>query len=310
MAISLVGRAGASKNDGTDPVITLPTCLQNDIVIVVGGTQQNVSPAAGVVTSGYTTLDTDTNGFIQFGAFYKIQGGTPDTTVTCAGSGSSSIAAAYIAYVFRGVSTSTPIDATTTKASSASATAPNSPSITTVTNGAAVLTIGCDGVASVYTPPSGYGNDQQTYAVVGNGITALGAYKIVSTAGAENPAAWGWTFTGPWGMYTIALRPSTAGTFEDGVASFTGTGTATFIPASRLIATGSGTATWTGQAIGANPAPFQMTGTATVLFGGYGSSQGPFAITGSGSALFVGDRIYMTDVRQIIETGKATVNVK
>lgn len=309
MAISLVGTAAGSATDGSDITITLPSMLQDDLVCVWGAIN-TASADAGVTTSGYTeNYDaTVTTNSVSFS--YKKMGVSPDTSVTCKGSGSSFDGAAYVVMIFRGVDTTTPIDATTVAFTNTTAN-PNSGSITTVTNGAAVISFASSVASdSAVTKPSGYSSQITKNSSSFGPITVAGSHTIVATAGAENPPEWTDWDAGRWIAATVALRPAVASTFGDAVFSFTGSGTATFIPASRFICTGTGTASWVGQTLSSNPAPFAMTGNASVAFEGYGSAQGPFDMTGSGLASFVGDRIYMSDVRLIIETGKAAVNIR
>lgn len=69
-------------------------------------------------------------------------GATPDTTATITGSGQASQGAAVVAYVWRGVNLTTPMDVTATTSSSTSSAIANPPAITPVTRGAIVIAAG------------------------------------------------------------------------------------------------------------------------------------------------------------------------
>lgn len=314
MAISLVGTANNGATSGADVTVTLPAGLaENDIVLVMGGHgNASGSAAASISTSGYAALTTSSlTDHYSFVSAWKRMGASPDSSVTGVGGGSGSNAAGYVVMVFRGVDTSTAIDATTTTDTGASGD-PNSPAIVTATNGAAVVScFGKHAGASVNSGPSGYGDlvsESRTDTIA---FLAGAAWKAIAVAGAENPAAFDVALTGQnWAAHTIALRPAAIGINMDGAASATGTGTATFgssaTAASPLSATGTGTATFTGVAL-ATVGAFSMTGTGTVGFDATQAS--PFSATGSWAISFVGGRSRLSSVRDVIETGKVTVSI-
>lgn len=313
MAISLVGTTKGSAANGANVDIDLTglSLAQNDLVVVMGGFSN--AGNSGVSTSGYTEpVDIGDTVTMSLSVAYKLMGASPDTSVTCLGSGDTLDATSYVVMAFRGVDTSSPLDATSVAAAGVSG-AVNSPSITTVTDGAAVISCGIQTASdSTVTPPSGYGN-----AVVQNqsdsfSCTAMAAWKQISPAGAENPAAWADIASSTWVAASVALRPSSAGTIEDGVlsatgtatASFddgtlkvfaaTGTGTASFVGApfvdGPLSATGTGTATWDGISFATSGA-FSITASGTLSAVGGLSGGGGMDATGTGTAAFIGDSI-------------------
>jgi len=104
-----------------------------------------------------------------------------------------------------------PLDVTTPGVSSGNAGMPNSPAITTVTNGDVIVSLGFlddDVVASSVTAPIGYSLiGAAQYGTAGNGATVMAAFVQQPTAGATNPGAFGGTGTDAWVGSTFALRP-------------------------------------------------------------------------------------------------------
>jgi hypothetical protein len=311
MAVSLVGTASGGNNNGDDVSINLPGgTSEDDIVLVMGGTAGSGGDA-GVNTSGYTEL-IDRDNVCELSVNWKRMSGSPDSSVSCKGSGVGTDATAYVVMVFRGVSTTTAIDATSTSDESNN-NHPNSPSISGLTDGAGVISCFIQSAdEAAIDPPAGYGNSIEISRTETNPVTVGAAWdRAVGTS--ANPGSWDSGTSARWVAATIALRPAVVGTVTDAVLSATGTGT--FSPKGdvgslmRLNATGTGTATWTGQALGIVGA-LAATGTATVSFEGEGGGLGVFSMTGAGSVSWVGGKEYMSSVREVIESrGAATVTV-
>lgn len=201
--------------------ITLPgTPTEGDLIIVYGGGDcNNAGNNIGVNTSGYTNIYRATDNIPNAVMAYKVMGGTPDTTVNVNPSDCDPNArdTAWIIELWSNVDTNTPIDATATTADGGTG-MPNSPSITTVTDGAFVITAGFlddDDIATAVTPPSGYSN---TTAEDSNGspagITIMTASKEVVSASSENPGVFGGGGNDQWHAVTAALRPERS--YEDG----------------------------------------------------------------------------------------------
>jgi hypothetical protein len=317
MAISLVGTVTGGAANGADVTLTLPGGIaENDLVCVFGGSYQGFA-SAGVSTSGYTENTDYLGATMELSFSYKKMGASPDASVTGIGSGNSNLASAYVAMVFRGVDTSTPIDATTVT-TEGSGSSPNSASITTVTNGAAVISaVISDNQDTSVTAPTGYGNTANGNASDLLSTTVAAAWKAVSSAGAENPEPWTTWSNREWSALTVALRPAASGTFGDGALSggsisgtatfvgvneglgpfaMTGTGTASFAaqPFYNAIAalTGTETSSWVGTSISSQPVPFSMTGTGTATFIGALENAGALSARGTGSAEFSSSPIH------------------
>ncbi len=200
-------------NTDTDQDVTLPgTVLEGDIVIYGHCADQVVSP--GVVTTGYTDIWTDHNQNAPgYDSGYKVMGATPDTIITFNQTGTFLAEdTAGVLQVWRGLDTSTPEDATPTGAGGGSG-MPDCPSITTVTDGALVFALGFlddDEVAASVTAPSGYSNLLAMQPASSGNATMMIASKEVTSAGAEDPAAFGGPGDDEWEAATFALRPAAA----------------------------------------------------------------------------------------------------
>lgn len=232
MAISIVASTtfriptGASSTN-----VTLPgTPLQDDIV-VVSMASDNAANAASVTTSGYTTIFETLSSAPGGSAVWKRMGGTPDTIVTISQQASASREGGI--YLIRGVDTTT-ATAHTGSAPTASGTTgmPNAPSITTLVNDALVIAFGClddDVVSGSVTVPSGYGDLLVKDTASGGGLDAtfMMAAKIVSTAGAEDPAAFGGSGTDDWFAASFSLRPAAGGAITGALTATLADATAT-----------------------------------------------------------------------------------
>lgn len=300
MAISLVGTAFNTAANGGSCTVTLPGGLaQNDIVLVCGGHGNDTgSSNASISTSGYTQLDQQSvagtvNGVIA----WKRMGASPDATVTGTGGGDTSNGVAYVAMVFRGVSTTTAIDATTIGLTGHSS-QPNSDPITTATNAAAVITaFVVETTRTVNTTPTGYIDTVQAASGDTKEASAAAAWRTVSPVGSENPAPWilDSGISRDWVAFTVALRPSTA-VFDDASISATGTGTVALIGApladGALAVTGTATVGMTGVADTANSGQLEVYPVATVAFTGEAvtTSDAVFASQGMATLSMIGKR--------------------
>jgi hypothetical protein len=321
MSILFIGDESDTSENGEDAFISLSGLglAENDIVLVFGGFTTLSAPA---VNSGpYTPSDYNSLGqidsndgthYIRTSVAWKRMGVSPDTSVLCRGTGNANDCCAYSAFVLRGVDTTTAIDATTTTATG-TAGSPNSPSITTVTQGALVFSFGAStDYDTDQVQPSNYTLVET--AVRNDGVnTAISigsALRSITTPGAENPGPWAdWT-GGTWTAATVAIRPD----LDEAVVNATGDITVSFVgsvgSAMALSASGRNTTDWVGDAISTGPAVFAATMSGSVEFGGEGSGFGTFDIAATASVAFVGGKEYMSSVREVIESrGAASVTV-
>lgn len=206
--ITLVGTpTEGSAGSGGDITLLMPTGVaQNDVVYVFFAT----SSSGGTSSSGWTQIgsDLDNGADLRTQVWRKVMGASPDASIVLTGSGIGSDAGVGIAFALRGVNTTTPEDATATTATGTSAD-PDSPSITTVTPNAWVISFaGSRANDSALTAPSGYSNEVDLAQAESNNISGGGATKEVTAAGAENPASWtDWT-SAAWAAWSVAVRPA------------------------------------------------------------------------------------------------------
>ncbi|OGE98126.1 MAG: hypothetical protein A3G89_01015 [Candidatus Doudnabacteria bacterium RIFCSPLOWO2_12_FULL_42_9] len=207
-AVSLTGLTGGSDS----------AAKMGDLVIVATGFGSTSNGNPGVSTAGYTEVAdlwaNDSNDG-NFSVNWKIMGSTPDTDVTCVGSGNAAHGAVCVVHVWRGVDQTTPMDVTDVEDTGNNGTAPpNCGSITPTTSGAYVICAALQGTAAADTSiaaPSGYGNQVDISVDPGTAGT-VGIASKAWTSGAEDPAAWAsWATanTDGWGAVTLALRPAT-----------------------------------------------------------------------------------------------------
>ncbi len=241
MAIQYVGRALGVVNSTasatynfsltslTGGIGTAPQA--GDLIVVYSGFPQASDLNPGVTTAGYTEVAdlyaNDTRD-ANLSVSYRVADGS-ETSITVTGSNSASYGSATLVAVFRGVDTTTPLDATTTTATGTNAGLANGPAITPVTPGAWVITGGLqtgDTTPSVaFTGPSGFTEIGQVGATGTTSGPRIGVYyKSGWSSGAVDPTAWAGgesTTSDSWGAATLALRPAAV----TGSASLSGSGT-------------------------------------------------------------------------------------
>ena len=200
--IEFVAAATNSNAGNAALTITLPAgTTTGDVVLVMFDDRQGANVA--ISTSGYTLL----YNLADVKIAYKVMGSTPDTTVTRGSNGVAGRAQTGIAFVFRNVSQSNPSDATPPSTATGTSTTPDSPSITTVTPGAVVVSAFVSNTTdAAVTGPSGYSDaTSRTHDTTIDGVIGM-AWKRVDTPGAENPPSWSNVVSASWGALTVALR--------------------------------------------------------------------------------------------------------
>lgn len=209
MAWTLVGESAIDDVTATGDTYALPgTILEDDIVVVALSSDFRIDASdEGLIGGqGYTSLADNATNSPGFDVGYKVMGSTPDTTVDLAGDGGTGESCAVI-QVWRGVDTSNPIDNSVDQSSGISG-MPDPPSHTTVTAGCLRIITGHvddDQVAASVTAPSGYSN---VLAAEGGVSTVMIASKEDSSAGAEDPDAFGGTGDDSIKATHFALRPA------------------------------------------------------------------------------------------------------
>lgn len=220
MAIAFRGSAVGSVIDGGTVSIDLTTIsglAQNDVVCVFA-----ISSAGTLADpSGWTLIQSDTNvngTAYQAGAWYKVMGAVPDTSVSFWDTGGTGDSGSAVALAFSGVDTTTPMDATATEVEGSNLAATvGCPAIVPASNDCMIVILmgsstndATIGTVTNYTHPSPYTattNDASD-------TTSGGGYRLLSGgAGAsEDPGTWSnWGASGTTYGVTIALRPAAAG---------------------------------------------------------------------------------------------------
>lgn len=205
---------GGSASDGGNVTLdfTPITLKEGDLVLLTGGNSDDtgVDPI-GPSTGGYTqdSLQHTASETFAHGVWYKFMGATPDTQVVGLGTGDTNDAATYVAHFFRGVDSTTPIDAVTVKTGPTISTNPDLDATTTVTNKALVIiTVGGHSTDTDITFPAGYSSQVYVLGVDSLRHVTATAIKQIPLNGTEDPAAFsGWASFDHVG-FTIALRPA------------------------------------------------------------------------------------------------------
>jgi hypothetical protein len=204
--ITFVG--SATRN--TSGNITLPTLQEGDMVLLI----LVVDSGDFATPAGYTQVNEATGGLPSYHVSYKFMTSTPDTTAPVADDTVNNESG--IAYCFRGVNQTTPLDVAVTTSSGSGSTSPNPPSITPVSPNAAIVALGFldDSIITAATPPTGYGD--VVFVATGGGAAATASasgmvsWKKLATPAADDPAAYSTTggAADDWLGLTIALRPA------------------------------------------------------------------------------------------------------
>lgn len=234
MAISYVGgveggRAGSTSTTTQSLSGTLAggsdsSPSTGDLVVVFcaaagDGTGAPSNQAVSGNNSGaYTALTFQSITSVTYDSFsqvnYIIQGGSVDTSLTIPSSGHARNAQRWIVHVFRGVDSTTPLDATSTYATGTATGRPNPAAITPSTAGAWICAFYASAAATgtAYTAPTDFATDWLGNRTADTAdVMAGGGYYMGWTSGAYDPAAisaGGTTGANDsWTATTIALRP-------------------------------------------------------------------------------------------------------
>ena len=229
MAISYVGGQVAGR---TNPSAALEVTFAltggsnsvpsaDDLVVVTSVTGSAAgNPAMAVTTpSGYTALGQLNQSAVtadtSMNVSYKIQPGTPETTVTIPGTTNNAWGEAYSIQVFRGVDPTTPMDVTAVSAGGTATGRPDPGSISPATADAWTVICGggAAGTGANYTAPANYTTNFVTATGTDTTDAMVGSGYNTAPGTPENPAAYTGGTTGTndsWTAYTLALRPLVA----------------------------------------------------------------------------------------------------
>ena len=255
MAITREGQAAYALEIGTgSESLSLPgTVLEGDIVRIALACDRSFGATNKILTSGYEAIYDLGTFYPELSVQYKRMGSTPDSSVLIEQLVDRKITVNI--RVFRGVDTTTAIDATPTYTSGGSG-SPNAPSFTSVTNGALHEIIGGidDDDVTGGGAPSGWDDyfvSDTGQSSTTDGASVQSALKLMATAGSEDPGA----FSGgddEWEAVHYAWRPATlaAYTLTAEAGSFALTGQDAGLLVGYVLDAGAGAFTLTGQAAG------------------------------------------------------------
>lgn len=227
-----------------------------DLVVVsyseASGTDNAIS--GRISTSGYTFMtelyanDTyDSN----LAVFRKFMGSTPDSSIVVIGATGTASGVTVNIAVFRGVDTTTPLDATTTTATGIDTGNVNPPAITPVTGGNVLVIFGTaasqNGATSLFSGPA-YMTDFRQSARSGTSYRGVSGSGYVTGQAANvsyDPAAWTISSDATsksWAAVTVALRPIGASYID---AAATSSATSSVTAAAAITAAGAVTSSST-----------------------------------------------------------------
>lgn len=228
---TIITYVGGTSDSDNSTSFTLSGLQAGDFVLYFGAEDAaNVNTPTGESWTAIPGLGTQPDNNTpnpKSAAFYVFASGT---SVTASGlaTGNHHV---RVMIAFRNVNSTNPFDVNATQ-NSASGGLPNPPSITPVTDNSMIVAVGFlddDSVGSVINPPTGYTtalnmDDQGGVNDPGvGGATIMTAYKLLTTAAAEDPGA----FTGgggdPQKGISIALRQETNLTWTDLMGNNNGT---------------------------------------------------------------------------------------
>jgi hypothetical protein len=209
--ITFVGSTGSTGNNPTSGSFTLPSGWQSGEFAIFWwytyADTKTFTPPSGV-TQKYQTAPT---GYGRLYIGYRVLH-SGDSTFSWTASSVTSSTTIWGVSVFHGVDTNNPWDADSgTPQTFTNAINPNPPAVTTQTDGAVVYPLfGKRNDYTSITPPSGYTSVGSGSSTAGNDASAGTAYKVIATAGYEDPGAWtlgGGATTDDGQVWTGVLKP-------------------------------------------------------------------------------------------------------
>ena len=187
------------------------------------GTPSDLDFSARVSTSGYTLItelfssDSDA---INMAVYKKIMGATPDSSVAVVGTESSTVGCAVNIRVFRGVSSTNPLDITTATATGIDTGDVNPPAVTPITANNVIVVFGATGIGGT---PRTYTTSSTAYLSNFTQRTASGSsFSCITGSGyltgqpsgiSYDPSIWAASLANTaysWAAATIVLRPESS----------------------------------------------------------------------------------------------------
>jgi hypothetical protein len=193
---------------GATQVISIPTCLEGDLIVAVQASEMAsvVAPDGG---TGWETVYSD-NVNVTRAMHYQVAGSTPPTSFNFASPGTSNInRTAMIVTVWRGVN-NTVLDSTIPTEATATSTVLAAPTETTTTDDALIITTGhLDAWATVSGFPANTDASwrwQEEGGVSANGTHLGVAAYVAGAAGSKSPGDWTFSVSNVIYTNTVAFR--------------------------------------------------------------------------------------------------------
>lgn len=198
------------------------TLAENDLIVIAyaPGTESDLAYTA---PTGYTEdAELYSNGVnaANLAAWRKFMGAAPDTSVGIPNSGDARWAVAGTIFAFRGVDTTTPLDAAITTATGINTGRPDPPAITPATAGAWIVVLGAAAgpASAAFTNPGDLSATTNHFrsAAAADSVAAMAGCGLKAdwSSGAFDPAQWTGGSTdvdASWAAATYALRPAATG---------------------------------------------------------------------------------------------------
>jgi hypothetical protein len=237
VAITFVGDGSDTQNSNTISV-PWPSTSNNDVAVLFWRYRTNLGTVTG--PSGWTELGTRTTSTDACRVYYRVCNGSESGSVNLNVAGTAGKQQGILV-VYRGVDTTTPINASNSIASL------DPPAVTTTVADTTIIisTSVRSSTLATFTVPAGYtfrGGDKDL-GTTGGGASTLGVADSITTrsAGSVNPDAYGSTISTNAISWTVALRPGASGTDYNETATALSTDVSLgSVSATRSTSTGSG----------------------------------------------------------------------
>lgn len=206
MAISFVGGAVKSTDNGSSPTITLPSLAAGDCILTCYSVPRPITMA--VLSSGGTAYAAVSslivNGTLNFQVFQRFAASSGETTLTCSGTGNAQDAVTAVALVFRGTRPNSVIDTYTSTTGTSSR--PDGPDITLEDQGEVLVScVGSLANTATVTAPTSFLNLNSTGATDTRSVTTAMSWVASTNYGLNSINAYSSFTSAAWAGVTVAL---------------------------------------------------------------------------------------------------------
>lgn len=206
MAISFIGGAVKSTDNGSSPTITLPALATGDCILACYSAPRSITMV--VRSSGgtsYTAVSSQiVNGNLNFQVFQRYAASTGETTLTCSGTGNAQDAVTAVALVFRGTRPNSVVDTYTSTTGTSSR--PDGPDITIEDQGEVLIScVGSLANTATVTAPTSFLNLNSTGATDTRSVTTAMSWVASTNYGLNSITAYSSFTSAAWAGVTVAL---------------------------------------------------------------------------------------------------------